>query len=403
MHTAQRHAPIGTRRDRGLVRKMSVALILSSTLLLHNPAAQPATAAPSFSAPRFASTSPLSEAEDVWSGTLTYNEHTQLDEGSGGENGSSHTSKMTSDYDAAVQVDTLKGSEAQVRAGMTITSRDLTVERIGCPRGWLQEPDWREMRSEGSEDIDASASGSFQVDVSVAIEGESYTLLASFPKLENGTMSIKGHSSITGACGEPTPPTDGSESGPWETDGREMSVEGKLDPNNPDTISGQKQLNEYTSVNWNLTRRPNPCAEIEKQIESSEQKLDELRDEVGAKMGVLSTMSAGAIAEVAGAAPEMAGTAAGPLTAIPAALESADGAESADYLESMKGTLEGPIVTGGEGSLIALTQMAPLPQLQSFLSALQDLKQTTYQAVGELELLKQLQSQLEECQSQQGQ
>jgi hypothetical protein len=114
-------------------------------------------------------------------------------------------------------------------------------------------------------------------------------------------------------------------------------------------------------------------------------------------------MSAGAIAEVAGTLPEMAGTAAGPLTEIPTALESADGGESSDYFESLKGTLEGPIVTGGEGSLIALTQMAPLPQLQGFLSTLQDIRQNAYQAYGELALLRQLQSQLEQCQKEQGQ
>lgn len=172
------------------------------------------------------------------------------------------TIKQTTDADFEVR-GTKKSAKASVKAAFESLTNSVSKGTVECGSRVLGEQPktipWNETEVEK---LTAHADGKVDEAVAnVAVNGNEYTISFIVPEIAGGIMVRDWTLTASGQCGSPVSKHE-NQSGKWPLQAVSGEAKGKIDPKNPDVLSGTKTLrpnllffpggNETTTIAWNL-------------------------------------------------------------------------------------------------------------------------------------------------------
>lgn len=150
--------------------------------------------------------------------------------------------------------------------------------------------------------IRCSGSGQGMAVVGVAMDDAGgYTVSIELPPIGGGKSSIEGTDRATGGC-FPSEPQDVKVTSPdWTLNGEWASGSGQVDRSNPDHLTGEARIDEWTTLRWDLRRTPPDCSSLARDLERERQRQQQEHVAVEALAQMLRSAIGPAAASLAGA------------------------------------------------------------------------------------------------------
>ena len=242
-----------------------------------------------------------------WTGTVSlqirFEETHRSDSGSGGDVNCSGVESVRRNYRATAKLyggtDALAeiAGDAEIEISETCSGSQQcegeTLGAIGPVRAYSRVTR-NVIRSSGG------GEGMAVVGVEVDADG-GYTVRVEFPPIEGGNSSMEATDRTAGGC-YPSEPQHSSSTDPnWTLSGESASGSGQVDGSNPDHLTGEARIDEWTTLRWDLRRAPPDCDLLARDLESERQRQRQDRERVEALAQQLRDAMGPAVAALAGA------------------------------------------------------------------------------------------------------
>jgi hypothetical protein len=240
------------------------------------------------------------------------------------------------------------------------------------------------------------------VGVEVGADG-GYTVHVEFPPIKGGTSSMEATDRTTGGC-YPSEPQHSNLTDPnWTLSGESASGSGQVDGSDPDHLTGEARIDEWTTLRWDLRRNPPDCDGLARDLERERQRQRQDRDRVEAlarqlrdAMGPAAAALAGA--EASGLLPGGMGSAAAfSATQAIASLPAAGGGDPSSAGQAFDNWATGGDALGALGQLQAAQTVAPTGPVAQLLDLLQQAIQQAGQSQASQSLIDALEEALRQC------
>lgn len=191
----------------------------------------------------------------VWSGTIVYRKTSALDENTASSADEVNRIHIKREYEATVTLSASvpKNVKASVKSSLSQSREWITSNSVNCAkRPGFDEPVLKVLKRERIENESASVDGTVDAVAEVTVTNDQARISLKVPAVEGGTMVGKKKVS-DGLCEGPIVQDIPDISVPWASDEESGEVTVKLDPRNPDELSGTRDLGGAT-IQWALSR-----------------------------------------------------------------------------------------------------------------------------------------------------
>jgi hypothetical protein len=344
-----------------------------------------------------------------WTGTVSlqirFEETHRSDSGSGGDVTCSGVESVRRNYRATAKLyggtDALAeiAGDAEIEISQTCSGRQQcegeTIGAIGPVRAYSRVTREVIRCSGGGE-------GMAVVGVEVGADGR-YTVRVDVPPMEGGTSSMESTDRTTGGC-YPSEPQHSSVTDPnWTLDGESASGSGRVDSSDPDHLTGEARIDEWTTLRWDLRRTPPDCDGLARDLEGWRQRQRQDRERVEAlaqqlRNAIGPATAALAGAEASGLLPVGMGAAAASLASQAIALLPASGGgDPSSAGQAFDNWATGGDALGAQALLQAAQAVAPTGQVAQLLDLFQQAIQQLGQSQASQSIIDALEEALRQC------